>query len=90
MKLEPGSITVNVFGVKHSPAAYAVRDFLQRSVVPFEWIELQSEDRSGDRAPRNPISAPTADNTPVASLDRIVVLSGCISRTQVKKPQMGG
>ena len=27
---------------KHSPTAYAIRDFLQRSVVAFERIELQS------------------------------------------------
>lgn len=41
-----GSITVKLFGVRHSPAAYAIRDFLQRSVVPFEWIELESDEEA--------------------------------------------
>src|SRR5271167_2890774 len=41
--IEPGKITVKLFGAKHSPTAYAIRDILQRSVVAFEWIELQSD-----------------------------------------------
>lgn len=48
--VEPGSITVKLFGVKHSPAAYAIRDFLQRSVVAFRTsgtsIGLSSVSRS--------------------------------------------
>jgi thioredoxin reductase (NADPH) len=31
---------VRLFGQAHSPAAYAIRDFLSRSQVPFEWQEL--------------------------------------------------
>jgi thioredoxin reductase (NADPH) len=45
--IEPVKITVKLFGAKHSPAAYAIRDFLQRSVVAFEWIELQSDEEAG-------------------------------------------
>jgi thioredoxin reductase (NADPH) len=37
---------VKLFGVKHSPAAYAIRDFLQRSVVPFEWVELRTDEEA--------------------------------------------
>jgi thioredoxin reductase (NADPH) len=44
--IEPLKITVKLFGAKHSPAAYAIRDFLQRSVVAFEWIELQSDEEA--------------------------------------------
>jgi thioredoxin reductase (NADPH) len=44
--VEPGSITVKLFGARHSPAAYAIRDFLQCSVVAFEWIELQSDEEA--------------------------------------------
>jgi thioredoxin reductase (NADPH) len=44
--VEPGSITVKLFGTKPSPAAYAILDFLQRSVVAFEWIELQSDEEA--------------------------------------------
>jgi thioredoxin reductase (NADPH) len=53
---------VRLFGVKHSPAAYAIRDFLQRSVVPFEWIELHTDEEARSlaevenlRDPRLPI-----------------------------------
>jgi thioredoxin reductase (NADPH) len=32
--------TVRLYGQPHSPDSYAIRDFLRRSVVEFEWIEL--------------------------------------------------
>ncbi len=32
--------TVRLYGQPHSPESYAIRDFLRRSVVEFEWIEL--------------------------------------------------
>lgn len=35
---------VRLFGEAHSPEAYALRDFLQRSVVAFEWIEVPTGD----------------------------------------------
>jgi thioredoxin reductase (NADPH) len=37
---------VKVFGKAGSPTAYAIRDFLHRSDVPFEWIELQSDQQA--------------------------------------------
>jgi thioredoxin reductase (NADPH) len=35
---------VKVFGTTRSPQCYAVRDFLYRNDVPFEWIELRTDD----------------------------------------------
>ncbi len=34
--------TIRVFGAVGSASAYAIRDFLHRSLLPFEWIEVQS------------------------------------------------
>ena len=34
---------VRVYGKRGCPAAYAIRDFLQRSDIPFEWIELRDD-----------------------------------------------
>jgi hypothetical protein len=51
-------IVVKLFGRSGSAAAYAIRDFLQRSDVPFEWhrLDLSNEEEctekitcSGDR-----------------------------------------
>lgn len=45
MKLAPA---VRLYGKRGSPQAYAIRDFLQRSDVPFEWIELGSHEQARD------------------------------------------
>jgi thioredoxin reductase (NADPH) len=37
---------VRLFGHAYTGEAYALRDFLQRSVVAFDWIELHSDDDS--------------------------------------------
>ena len=37
---EAGKNKVRVLGQLNSPEAYAIRDFLNRSVVEFDWIEL--------------------------------------------------
>src|ERR1700674_4605904 len=37
---------LRIFGTRGSPAAYTIRDFLQRSDVPFRWIELTSDDQA--------------------------------------------
>jgi thioredoxin reductase (NADPH) len=37
---------VRLYGKRGSPQAYAIRDFLQRSDVPFEWIELGSREQT--------------------------------------------
>jgi thioredoxin reductase (NADPH) len=34
--------TIRVFGVPGSASAYAIRDFLHRSLLPFEWIEVKT------------------------------------------------
>jgi thioredoxin reductase (NADPH) len=39
---------VRLYGKRGSPQAYAIRDFLQRSDVPFEWIELRSHEQARD------------------------------------------
>src|SRR5256712_8842067 len=38
--------TVKVFGRNGSAQAYAIRDFLHRSDVPFEWVELTSDEQA--------------------------------------------
>jgi hypothetical protein len=37
---------VKVFGRTGSPQCYAIRDFLSRNDVPFEWIELRSDEEA--------------------------------------------
>src|SRR6202011_1605746 len=37
---------LRIFGTRGSPAAYTIRDFLQRSDVPLRWIELTSDDQA--------------------------------------------
>jgi thioredoxin reductase (NADPH) len=34
--------TIRLFGAAGSASAYAIRDFLHRSLLPFEWIEVKS------------------------------------------------
>jgi thioredoxin reductase (NADPH) len=38
--------TVKIFGKSGSAPAFAIRDFLYRSDVPFEWIELRGDDQA--------------------------------------------
>jgi thioredoxin reductase (NADPH) len=37
---------VRLYGKRGSPQAYAIRDFLQRSDVPFEWVELANDEQA--------------------------------------------
>jgi thioredoxin reductase (NADPH) len=39
--MPPEIAPLRLYGTRGCPAAYAIRDFLQRSDVPFEWIELR-------------------------------------------------
>jgi thioredoxin reductase (NADPH) len=39
-----------LMGTRGSQSAYAIRDFLQRSDVPFEWIELTSDEEARTKA----------------------------------------
>jgi thioredoxin reductase (NADPH) len=52
---------LKLFGSPGSPAAYAIRDFLHRSDVPFEWVEIRSNEQARQigvehaRDPRLPV-----------------------------------
>jgi thioredoxin reductase (NADPH) len=37
---------VKVFGRTGSPSCYAVRDFLYRNDIPFDWVEIRTEDQA--------------------------------------------
>ena len=39
-----------LFGTRGSPAAYRIRDFLQRSDVPFRWVELTTDEQARSEA----------------------------------------
>jgi len=41
---------VQLMGIQRSPAAYAIRDFLQRSDVPFRWVELTTDEEAREKA----------------------------------------
>src|ERR1700730_3432344 len=38
---------LRIFGTRGAPAAYTIRDFLQRRDVPVRWIGLKSDDQGG-------------------------------------------
>src|SRR5580700_10443095 len=40
------SAALKIFGRSDSAKAYAIRDFLHRGDVPFEWVELHSEEQA--------------------------------------------
>ena len=37
---------VRLYGSEKSPQAYAIRDYLQRSDIPFEWVELKDNQQA--------------------------------------------
>src|ERR1700747_2284473 len=39
-------VVVRLYGKRESPQAYAIRDYLQRSDVPFEWVELKDNEQA--------------------------------------------
>ena len=39
-----GPAKVTIYGKQGSPQAYAIRDFLYRSDVPFEWVPITSDE----------------------------------------------
>ena len=57
---------IKLYGTRGSSAAYSVRDFLQRSDVPFQWIELTSDEQA--RAEAN-VSGLADDKLPVCVFD---------------------
>ena len=54
---------VRLYGKRGCPAAYAIRDFLQRSDIPFEWIELGSHEQA-----RTELGLDSLDNFATADL----------------------
>src|SRR6266705_2450428 len=44
------TLRVKLFGKTGSSLGYMIRDFLQRSDVPFEWIELSNDDQARTQA----------------------------------------
>jgi thioredoxin reductase (NADPH) len=49
----PYSLQLRLFGTHGSPNSYGLRDFLYRSNVPFEWIELTSDQQARELAQVN-------------------------------------
>ena len=39
-------VVVRLYGKRESPQAFATRDYLQRSDVPFEWVELKDNEQA--------------------------------------------
>jgi thioredoxin reductase (NADPH) len=52
---------VTIFGRTGSPQAHAIRDFLHRSDIPFEWIEVQSREQARAAG----VDSPTDPRLPV-------------------------
>src|SRR5690242_14213097 len=42
----PKVAPLRLYGKRGCPSAYAIRDFLQRSDIPFEWIELRDDEHA--------------------------------------------
>src|SRR5258707_15693366 len=70
---EPSQPMVKIYGTRGSATCYALRDFLQRSDVPFEWTDLTSGEaagaEAGGRGPDDP-SLPVcvfSDGTPLTN-----------------------
>ena len=57
---------IKLYGTRGSSVAYSIRDFLQRSDVPFQWIEVTSDE--GARVGAN-VSGLGDDRLPVCVFD---------------------
>jgi thioredoxin reductase (NADPH) len=53
----PKVAPLRLYGTRGCPSAYAIRDFLQRSDIPFEWIELRDNEHA-----RNELSVENVDD----------------------------
>src|SRR5258708_19709382 len=41
-----GSARVRIYGKTGAPSAYAIRDFLHRCDIPFDWIEINRDEQA--------------------------------------------
>ena len=41
---------IKIYGTRGSAACYSIRDFLHRSDVPFQWIDLTSDEQARAKA----------------------------------------
>jgi thioredoxin reductase (NADPH) len=44
--MNTGQLTIRVFGTRGSAACYSIRDFLNRSDIPLQWVELTSDEQA--------------------------------------------
>jgi hypothetical protein len=61
---QPNQPMVKIYGTRGSAACYAIRDFLQRSDVPFQWIDLTSGDQASAEAEVRDPNDPSLRRTP--------------------------
>ena len=48
--MDNGQPTIRVFGTRGSAACYSIRDFLHRSDIPLQWVELTSDEQARSEA----------------------------------------
>jgi hypothetical protein len=63
--MQQSSAKIKLFGTRNSPPAYSIRDFLQRSVVAFDWIELWNDEEARSLAVPSETPASTVIQTMV-------------------------
>jgi thioredoxin reductase (NADPH) len=56
--MDTGQPMVRVFGTRGSAACYSIRDFLHRSDIPLQWIELTSDEQARSEAGVDGLSDP--------------------------------
>jgi thioredoxin reductase (NADPH) len=56
--MDTSQATIRIFGTRGSVACYSIRDFLHRSDVPYQWIELTSDEQARSLAGVDGLSDP--------------------------------
>ena len=83
---EPNQPMVKIYGTRGSAACYSIRDFLHRSDVPFQWIDLTSGEEAGAEAG---VRGPDDPSLPVwrrVVSVHILCLDDCLSTTIMPQP----